>query len=387
MALNFFDVVGFRPDITIFGNNRYKTVFGKIVGSITVISILTLSVYFAVQTFIRSEISLLNNIINDHSAIDLSDSPIIIGFTDGANNPIPDNNYELRVNVINFTAPNPNESQKFFNREIILEDCTKEIIGKHMHRFEKLNISNYKCIPSKKENLTLFGSYGKPEDHNFINVYVNMCNNITTNNTCLSKYKIEPALKNVFLHLAFIDYEVDHYNFSHPVKSFLRYEVLPINWDLHARYFLSFNKLNYITDEGIVLVEKREDISYKFSHYTQTTQIRHGSLLYPDVSIGTVTVFKQPTSEKYNRTYLKLQTLLARIGGAIQSILIISKGLCHFATKNLFLIDMINLNLSKDWDNSESKEATRRQIKKLKINTSTNLALTNNVQIKSYDNR
>ncbi len=84
-----------------------------------------------------------------------------------------------------------------------------------------------------------------------------MCNNLTTNNTCPSKNDIEPALRNVFLHLAFVDYEVDHYNFSHPVKSFLRTEVLPINWDLHARYSLSFNKLNYITDEGIVLVEKR----------------------------------------------------------------------------------------------------------------------------------
>ena len=71
----------------------------------------------------------------------------------------------------------------------------------------------------------------------------------------------------------------------------------------------------------------------------------------------------------------------------MQTIIIISQGLCHFVTKNLFLIDMTNLNFSKELDDSEREVAPKMRIKKIKINTSSNIPLSNNIQMRSDQNR
>ena len=89
------------------------------------------------------------------------------------------------------------------------------------------------------------------------------------------------------------------------------------------------------------------------SKIDQTVQIRHGSLLYPGLSIGTVTLYKDSSVHEYTRIYPKIQTLLARMGGSIQAILLIGKAICYIFTKNLFLIDMINLNFSRDLNEYE----------------------------------
>jgi hypothetical protein len=75
-------------------------------------------------------------------------------------------------------------------------------------------------------------------------------------------------------------------------------------------------------------------------------QIRHGSALYPDVTIGTLTIHQYDKYEKFDRFYLKAQSMVAKIGGMIQGIVLLAKAICYFATKNMFHLDIMKfLNL------------------------------------------
>jgi hypothetical protein len=378
--LDMMDIVGYRPRLTIFEKDRYKTTLGKLIGSIALLSILVLCLYFTITTFLRDEISIIYNVSHADSIVDLSSTPLMMVLTDGFNNPISEKYHELRINMWNFTKDENDEFNSLKVYEMPLEPCKPEHFAKYESYFSNVQYSKMKCIPSQKYNVSLFGRYGDSNQNSFLNIVVNMCNNKTTNNTCPGEEEIEPYLKNVYLHFLYLDYEVDHYNYEQPIQRYLRSETFPINWDLHARYFYSFSSLSYDTDIGAVFVNKRQQATYKFKKIEQTVQIRHGSSLYPGVTIGTVTFVRQPSGDQFYRSYPKLQTLLARIGGSIQGIMLISKAFCYIFTKNLFLIDMINLNFNNEEEEEENLKSLK--VNKIGVNQSSSVFISRSMGIR-----
>ena len=226
MVFEIIDVVGYRPRLTIYGNNRYKTTFGKLIGSIAIGSIAVLCFYFTIITFFRSELSLIYNVFQTEHPIDITSSPIMMVLTDGFRNPISENFHEIRVDFWNYTKETNGEYDIY---EIPLEPCDEQSLGEHAKLFESVDYKKMKCIPTNKFNLTLFGRYGDATPNSFINIVVNMCNNKTTNNACPDKILLESELKNVYLHFLFIDTEIDHYNFDEPIRKYVKSESLPIN--------------------------------------------------------------------------------------------------------------------------------------------------------------
>jgi hypothetical protein len=350
------DIVGYRPQLAVFQKNRYKTILGRILGALSITLILVMCVYVTAITFLRSELSLIFNVSNKDTVLNLSNSPFMIVLTDGLNNPISENLHEIRVNFWNFTKEIDDDYNTLKFYEIPLEPCKIEHFKEHADLFSHIDYQKFKCIPAQKYNISLFGRYGEANPNSFMNVLVNMCNNVTTNNTCPEKSQLEPILKNVYLHMIYIDKELNHYNYDNPIKPYVRAETFPINWDLHSRYFYAFSTLRYFTDYGNIFEHLVEHSSYKFSKNDQNVQIRHGSVAYPGVSIGTVTLYRRNAGDRYDRSYPKIQTLLARVGGSIQAIMVISKAFCYIVTRNLFLIDMININFSKDFLDSDDEK-------------------------------
>jgi len=83
--------------------------------------------------------------------------------------------------------------------------------------------------------ISFFGNKGDTKAKCQMNVYVNMCINITRNNTFPEKNKLKPFLENTYLYMGYIKYEVNHYDYENQVKPYLRIETFRINWDLHIK--------------------------------------------------------------------------------------------------------------------------------------------------------
>jgi hypothetical protein len=352
-VLDAIDIVGYQPSLTTFQKDRYKSKVGKIFGLLTIMPLITLCLYFIIGTFEKTEISIIYNKTADlNSSVNMTSNPMMMFLTNGLNATIPDLFHEIKVN---YWTINKNISANYFsieNFEIPLEPCDPmKHLGKSAPLFETNNLTGLKCIPYDKYDLSLKGVYGESNSNTntntFLNIVVNMCNNQTTNNMCPDKSILELYLKNVYLVLVYVDYEVDHYDHQNPIKPFIRTATFPINWDLHSRYFFTFKSLNYKTDVGLVYEDKKLQKGYQYANNQQNVQIRQTSILY-DGTIGTVTISQEPMSDVYNRSYPKLQTLLAKIGGVVQGFMIIGKALAYFITKNLFLTDLINSNFKSD---------------------------------------
>jgi len=350
--LDAIDVVGYRPHLTTFRKNRYKSTIGKIIGFLTVFPLIGICFYFVVTTFQKKEIAIVYNESADYvSTVNLTLSPIFMVLTNGLDAAIPDALHEIRVNYWSFSKNTTLNQISLENYEIPLEPCNSTHMGEHASLFQIKNLTGLKCIPYNKYDLSLKGFYGDGNSNTFLNIAVNACNNQTRNNECPNETLLEQYLKNVYLIMVYMDYEIDHYNYATPIKPVVRTHTFPINWDIHSRYFFTFKSLFYNSDNGLIFEDKSTNQGYKFESNQQNLQIRRGSLLYSS-TIGTVTISREPISNVYDRAYPKIQTLFAKIGGLVQGILFLSKALCYLITRNLFIVDLINSNFKSDDFNS-----------------------------------
>ncbi len=373
--MNFCDVVGYKPFLSVFKKDRYKSKFGKLIGILTIISIIILASYFILELLNRKEIQIIfNETSSKNRIVNLADSPIVIYLTDGLGNPLDKNYAELRVNYWNWTYAKPNDTYRSYTTdEIKLEDCNLDShFGKYKSFFSNFDIQNKTCFPRGKVDYSLIGQYGDvTSPHSSINIVANKCLNTTTNSKCPSEKQLEYVLKNSYISFNFIDYEIDHNNFSNPILPVLRTSYLPLNWDLHSRHLMYFKAVYHTTDQGFIFEDKFTQNAYLFSRNSLTVQIRHGSTLYPNASYGTLTLIQESKLELYSRTYLKGQALIAKIGGMIQALLLLGQAFSYVATKNMFLIDIINY-LKIDFE-----EEFVNKIETVNIKTKNNLSLNN----------
>jgi hypothetical protein len=348
IILEWVDILGYKPYLTTFAQERYKSKVGKVIGLVAFTAIITLACYFTLQLIQKSELTLIYNESSSiATTINMKKSPMMVGFVDTLNRPVDERFYEIRINYWNFTKVNPEDKSNTLRQyEIPLETCNiSKHYGEYGSYFESaMNVSMFKCIPYDQYDINLFGRFGDTRQFSYLNIVVNYCNNRTTGNKCPDRSLLEAPLRNNLLAFAFLDNEMDHYNFSTPISSALRTEVFPINWDIHSRYFYYIRSILYTTDQGFVFEDKKTEEIYAFASKEQTVSIRHGSAIYPQ-TIGTLIVTRDTKIGFFFRTYPKIQHILAKIGGVMEGIMAMGYALAYLVTKNLFLVDIINYTI------------------------------------------
>jgi hypothetical protein len=351
--LGVFDFVGYEPKISVYGSDRYKTTLGVMMGFICSICIVSLSVYFTKIMFDRTELSIILNIKKDtQKPVNLTDSFFFFNVVDGKINPINKKFFDIKMDLWKFGRTKP-EDPPTATTNIPLEDCDKE---KHFGTYEDMSmqLSGSKCLSAGKFDLSLYGIYGDYKPNSFINIAINFCNNATTNNTCPTESEMAPVLRNVFIQFGYIDYSVDHLDVKNPTKPYLKFQTLAINWDLHTRYYENLGIVDYYTDENLIFEDFQLTSAYQNTKTDSTVSIRHGSSLYPGITFATLSFIRDPKVTTYNKSFLKVQTLLAKIGGILNALIFLFKFVSSVITKNLLLEKIINDFIHFE-DNIETK--------------------------------
>jgi len=83
------------------------------------------------------------------------------------------------------------------------------------------------------------------------------------------------------------------------LRPVIRGAIYPINWDLHTRYFTTFKSIIHRTEFGLVFEDEVIREGHKFSSNIPSVGIRHGSILYPKVTIGTLTISRYEDVDIY----------------------------------------------------------------------------------------
>ncbi len=154
--------------------------------------------------------------------------------------------------------------------------------------------------------------------------------------------ELAPVLRNVYLAFGYMDNQVDHNDINQPIKPYFKSSIPPLNWDLHNRYFENIGVVDYFTDNDLIFENYQLISSYQSTKLDLTVSIRHGSTLYPGITFGTLTIVRDHKVTTFKKSFLKTQTLLAKIGGVLNAFTFLFKFISTIITKNLLLEKIFN---------------------------------------------
>lgn len=348
--IEIFDINGQTMNLHLFGKEKYKTFIGSIFGLISLILTLGICFYFIRDLFDRKPLSVVLNEDNDRMLMNnLTNVPIMFSVYSLLSKHIkPEGLYWYDVKLMEYKWKNINGINTF-TTDIIPIDLEKCDTSKHFgdqtdlyNKNKNVNLTYHMCIPTGKYNMSLYGRYGDTlNGWSQLAVFINKCNP-KMGHKCLNDTNIDITLNNVALIMYFSTYLIDHYNVDSPAQWKIHSEVLSMGTSLIKNYFLNLRQVVYETDYGYLFEEMKEENF--FTYYSQELNVNLKSEGVPTAgpNIGYFVMRNAAGVSIFKRNFLKLQQVIANMGGIIKSVMILSKIFCIILTRKFIYLDIAN---------------------------------------------
>ncbi len=376
------------------GDIGIKTVFGGILSLITILLSIFVSFYFILRLLLKKDATVIFSTKQEWN-INLLYSyklPFLFRLSNAVSYPLNDLKiYDVKVNIW-YNIPNLNENitvQQFTN--LTFKKCN---IYQHFNDYKKYfinekDLESFFCLDPRDENLTLFGIYGDINPFSLLHFDFFICNNETMKNECLSKEDIKKILDDAYIDLRYINFNVESNKKN--VKSIsIKSERIPISYSVYKRLWINFKTIEFISNSGLIFSRKTKEIFHQFSNLRIDTDLRDidngilpGNFFSLTFSLnGEVSVF--------NKHYLKLQNVLATIGGLIKAITFFSHMLNYYNARNSYyktiIKDFLIENHIVKTDKNLSINKTNSKIPNLGNNSNFKLNIIENNQQNSILN-
>lgn len=203
--------------------------------------------------------------------------------------------------------------------EHLIEDNCRE---KNTHfELEGFNQSEYKCIYRPNGEDIILSTYLPESYSRYLNIYFARCNNETdeeNENSCYPEEKIDEILstKNIYLYLYSETYSIDN-DKKNPILTNLFTEHIPVIPDLIYVYYYNMRLITYESDDGILVSQKNTYTDFGIDPSVRNINLFPKTKSFYVDKLVLVTQFSMDTTytEAYKRSYQKLQSLAANIGG------------------------------------------------------------------------
>jgi hypothetical protein len=188
-------------------------------------------------------------------------------------------------------------------------------------------------------------------------------------NICADENIIENELSSVNLQMMSLDYMVDHLNSETPYKLYLRKDDHSFGTDLFKKHTHFIKKVEHNSDFGLIF---KKTVIHKFFKYGASNTDFNLKNLKNEENFGQIIFNLSDKSDVYQRSYIKLQSVFANVGGIANVVFILSAILAKIAVENLYIITIVNECFFKN--ESESPEKSKKNYKTTSL---TNLNLEN----------
>ena len=357
----------------------------------SIIVVMVICTFFIFETFSRSNINIIygKDILTNPTA-NLSNMPLVLKVISPiSGKTLPNQNSLLNISAVFVninTIPNRNGTYdiKIVETNIPLEKCD---LNKHFENYSNYfttfpELEKSFCFYPKSANLTLFGDYfDRSKNLSQLQIFVNKCvNNNINNYTCQNSSTINRALENIFLSVSFIDYQVNHNNIYDPKTTFLNNKLVSISSTVFKKIINFKQNTYYKTDYGYIFQDIEQVNITTNADSFENTDLRNNPTTPGNFCIFIMTISKDINI--YFRSYGKIQTLLASMGGAINSVFLIAGLLARFISNKSYYLSLNN-NLLK-----VPKQQTKNLFSKNKITTNNhnNNINNNNSNRNSFNN-
>jgi hypothetical protein len=354
------DLLGLEPKLYLHSKAHHKTPFGGILTFIVVSLASTLIIYFFQLMIARKQMNLVYNPKNIYRPqINFTNRPFIFNVVDGKGAVIPSDRTWNFYSALLFYYADAQGVASFNRTEVKLEKCDwNKSFGEYV-KYVTFSSGLGWCLP-RDFQIKVGGKFGIGEPGYYIwDTFVNTCVNTTTVKDCYDQDTINKKLANANFYFAYMDVFFNHDNVTDPVVPFWSQNSLPITTGIYYKYYYNFKQGVYTTDYGFIFE----------SHSNQTFYMTDDSQIYNyPASFGNQTVSNQtniaqlivePTEkyDQYTRSYIKLQEVLANVGGAVKTLTLGARALIYVFTLNTFLSD-ISGSLHKERKTLEARIPT-----------------------------
>jgi hypothetical protein len=198
-------------------------------------------------------------------------------------------------------------------------------------------INSYFCFPPEIKRLPLKYTHGDGNSK-VLQLDVNICDDLKEKNkTCLARSKIYEILGTFEMHVIGTDSYAGNLNYDNPKKDSYFSKFIKSNKDTRTRLIIFYKTINYLTDEGLIMSNWRENNFYSVNNI-ETYYINEGNT---DVFFSHI-FSAYSYSIEYRRSYIKIQGILALVGGLITSIKLILQFFIDYANKSYYFKEIIN---------------------------------------------
>ena len=345
------DFLSKQPSLCVFNHTRYLTLFGAILSLIVVFVSFGFGLYFLINFFKRKDINIVSirETSGFHNGFNLSDTLFMFYYDYTCTIPDDtdvDNLLQTSVLSLSFMNSSYNDPELSSSIDVKFERCSVDIIPERFRNKNfSVDIDSYYCI-SPGQNIIF------DENDNFTNnlLFTALpCNAIFGHTNCKSESYIEQCYKQtspIFELLIETD-NTDHYNESYPIQpsTYKLYESKPPKYSIYDEVY--FTVLNYETDTGYLFenIKKDSGIIVNPGRIKYSFDINENSPFTKPIIQFSFSMDKTG-SEKYTRTYSKLQNIIADIGGMISLIQTIASMFIYLISENYLYVEIANNVLS-----------------------------------------
>lgn len=352
------DQFGMTPELKIFGKKRYQTHFGAFITIITGAAVFALSLYFIAAFYMRKELSIFSQTAK--SSLDVSFNIHSMPFMFKLYNLLDGKSIDSKLLSFSlYKYDDFNDGNKAIITPMRSEVCLNSSWDSAYNSvIDQTDVPNFHCISQNQTDLLNITYTDKRTS--IVILAVRFCQNTTENgNSCYSVDAIKRKLSGVTLYskIMFPDFSIDHSDFSAPVKITTYKHTMKIDptstFTLMRYYFKSFQ---YISDQGAIFenLQTWNQFGPDPTLFTLTNTPIGGTPFVITDAVSAFTMFNTlNTQDKIKRSYPKMQSLVASIGGVLSALSFIAKSIVIYVSKQmayaeiLEVVTSINNHLSK----------------------------------------
>ncbi len=300
------DIYGIPIGYEDSNSTKFNTLQGGFFTLIIGIATIIIGFIFGKELYLRTNPNIkYSKQLLDTSSVQIANmTGIVITFVDSNVVPINHTNYfDTFAAVYSF---NENSKISYYSKAPLVT-CNESTYPYGVSNFLKSNCVRGHCLcldPSIKYNIT--NNYVFPNS-TFIHLPVYPCN--PKQRKCADD--LSNVLKNFFYTISFVNSYVDGNDYNNPIKEYLETLSYQMSISLYKRIYVSITNNTFTSDNGWLLEDN------KIIYFPQISQVKSDIIVYSEglTPIGAYSLDSPNLTENIRRSYMKMQNLLANVGG------------------------------------------------------------------------
>lgn len=370
--------MGIPPQLLIDRKTEYKTLTGGILSLFIFIFYLLACFFFGEELFLRQNPTVLISSIYQEEPELFNLTKNNFGFFVGLQGSdyeyyIDPTIYSLNMRIRSkksYLDENGKFKNEYKTKNFQLERCD---LDKHFpnfqNQFKDQDLNNLLCPPKEVGDIQLKGSFDN-SDYRWFDFSVRVCKNQTKSDDdkkpdiiCKPKSEIDKKLQGGFFVINYIDTIFDHKDYKEPWKYIRKNFYTSMSNKFIKSMTFWLRNIEYLTDGGILFSEE------EVKKFVNTEDIKeYYDIREADKFIGAVFRLSY-TKEIIRRRYLKIQAVIAEVGGFVKGINIILSILFYFYTKMDFYQYLMNKLYRYDDENDAAKYKEMEKMRRSLMNS------------------